>query len=75
MQIETSTLLFGGLIAFILQLIILYYLIRSAVDAGTRKQRDLLRQQLRIMIKNLENEGMTRVQIVAALQSKEIISD
>jgi carbon starvation protein CstA len=75
MQIDTSTLLFGGLIAFILQLIILYYLIHSAVDAGTRKQRDLLRQQLRIMIKNLENEGMTRVQIVAALQSKEIISD
>jgi hypothetical protein len=75
MQTDYTTLIVLGIIGMLLQLIILYYLIRSAVEAGTRRQRDLLRQQLRIMVKNLEKEGMTRLEIISALQSKEIIGD
>jgi hypothetical protein len=75
MQTDYTTLIILGILGMLLQLIILYYLMRSAVEAGTRRQRDLLRQQLRIMVKNLEKEGMTRLEIIAALQSKEIIGD
>jgi hypothetical protein len=75
MQTDYTTLIVLGIIGMLLQLIILYYLIRSAVEAGTRKQNHLLRQQLRIMVKNLEKEGMTRLEIISALQSKEIIGN
>jgi hypothetical protein len=75
MQTDYTTLIVLGIIGMLLQLIILYYLIRSAVEAGTRKQNRLIRQQLRIMVKNLEKEGMTRLEIIAALQSNEIIGD
>jgi hypothetical protein len=75
MQTDYTTLIILGILGMLLQLIILYYLMRSAVEAGTRRQRDLLRQQLRIMVKNLEKEGMTRLEIISALQSKEIIGD